>query len=515
MPDTITHLEPQLVWKYFTNISRIPRCSKEEKAIAEYIISVASEFGLDHSQDAVGNIVVRKSGTPGNEHAPILVFQAHMDMVCEKDSDKVHDFSRDPIELMLKGDWLYANRTTLGADNGIGVASMLAIMEDSSLIHGPLEFLITVDEETGMTGAFGLSGDLLKGRMIINVDSEEEGTVYIGCAGGGDTKYDLPVNRISPSSARSGAGNGVGVGGSAGVDVSTGVNVSDGLKALSLKVHGLKGGHSGVDIHEGRANANKVLIRALNHGNDAIPSNILISTLKGGSKRNAISREAQATVLLPSSEVEAFTKGAQAEVENMKMEFRPIDPGMTVDFSEVPLPDSVLDPESSATVLNMLTLIPHGVLAMSLDIPDLVETSTNLAIMDLGEESLKLNMSTRSSIKSALEMGRSIHTAIGRLTGAKVVHGESYPGWKPDLDSRLLKIVADVHEEMFGTAPEKKAIHAGLECGLIKEKFPGMDAVSIGPQIEHPHSPTERVLVPSVGKFYRYLAGILRGVAET
>lgn len=514
MPDTITHLEPQLVWKYFTNISRIPRCSKEEKAIAEYIISVAAQFGLDYTHDTVGNIVVRKPGTPGNEHAPILVLQAHMDMVCEKDSDKVHDFSRDPIEFMLKGDWLYANQTTLGADNGIGVASMLAIMEDSSLIHGPLEFLITVDEETGMTGAFGLSGDLLKGRMIINVDSEEEGTVYIGCAGGGDTTYDLTVKRISPSSAVSGAGDivGVSVGVSAGVDVSAGVNISDGLKALSIKVHGLKGGHSGVDIHEGRANANKVLIRALNHGNDAIPSHILISALKGGSKRNAISREAEATILLPSGEVKEFIEGAQAEVENMKLEFRPIDPGLTVVFSEVPLPDSVLDPESSATVLNMLMVIPHGVLAMSLDIPDLVETSTNLAIMDLEEESLKLNMSTRSSIKSALEMGRSIHTAIGRLTGAKVIHGESYPGWKPDLDSRLLKIVADVHEEMFGMAPEKKAIHAGLECGLIKEKFPGMDAVSIGPQIEHPHSPTERVLVPSVGKFYRYLAGILRRV---
>lgn len=494
MADDITHLEPKLVWKYFSNISQIPRCSKEEEAVAEYLISVAEQFGLEHIRDSVGNVVVRKPGTPGFENAPALALQAHMDMVCEKNSDKVHDFSKDPIEFKLDGEWLYANGTTLGADNGIGVATMLAIMEDTTLQHGPLEFLITVDEETGMTGAFGLGGDLLKARMIINLDSEEEGTAYIGCAGGGDTKYDLPVNRIATSDLPD-SGN---------------------YQAFKVDVSGLKGGHSGVDIHEGRANANRCLIRTLNVGNDAISGNFLFTDLKGGSKRNAISREANAVILVPGGEAgkKDFLAAANGEVESLKLEFRPIDPDMSITFTEIPMPDTVLDEASSMKVLNMLTVIPHGVFAMSLDIPELVETSTNLAIMDLQDERLYLNMSTRSSIKSALEWGRSIHTAIGKLAGATVSNEESYPGWKPDLESGILKIVADVHEELFGEPPEKKAIHAGLECGLIKEKFPGMDAVSIGPQIEHPHSPTERVKVPTVERFYQYVAGVMKRVAE-
>lgn len=490
--DTITHLKPELVWKYFTNISQIPRCSKEEDAIAAYLISVADQFGLEHIRDDVGNVVVKKPGTPGFENAPALALQAHMDMVCEKNSDKVHDFSKDPIDFLLKEDWLYANGTTLGADNGIGVATMLAIMEDTTLEHGPLEFLITVDEETGMTGAFGLGGDLLKARMIINLDSEEEGTVYIGCAGGGDTKYDLPVTRLGTS----------------------GMPEASDFQALQVAVTGLKGGHSGVDIHEGRANANRCLIRTLNVGNEAISGAFLYSDLKGGSKRNAISREANATILVPRSEMRSFLSAAQAEVQSLKLEFKPIDPDMAIEFNEIPMPATTLDETSSMKVQNMLTVIPHGVFAMSLDIPELVETSTNLAIMNLQDERLYLNMSTRSSIKSALEWGRSIHSAIGKLAGANVSNAESYPGWKPDLDSGILKVVADVHEELFGIAPEKKAIHAGLECGLIKEKFPGMDAVSIGPQIEHPHSPTERVLVPSVEKFYRYVAAVMKRVAE-
>ena len=373
---------------------------------------------------------------------------------------------------------------------------MLAIIEDQTLVHGPLEFLITVDEETGMTGAFALSGDLLKGRIIINMDSEEEGTVYIGCAGGGDTKYKLPIKRTPVKGPRA-------------------ESEESGYTAMTIQVSGLKGGHSGVNIHEGRANANKCLIRMINMGNKSISGGIRFVSLKGGSMRNAISREAHTTILIPEEKAEAFLAAAHQEIENLKLEFKPIDPGMTADFTETSLPDTAVDNESSARIIDILTIIPHGVLAMSLDIPELVETSTNLAIMTLEEDYLYLNMSTRSSIKSALEWGRSMHSAIGSLAGAEVDNAESYPGWKPDLDSSILKIVADVHEDLFGTVPEKKAIHAGLECGLIKEKFPGMDAVSIGPQIEHPHSPTERVNVPSVEKFYRYISAILTRVTES
>ena len=489
MSDSILHLQPELIWKYFHEISQIPRCSKDESAVSAYLISVADAFGLDYTRDEVGNVIIRKPCTPGKENTPTLVLQAHMDMVCEKNSDKVHDFTKDPIQFVIKDDWLYADETTLGADNGIGVATMLAIIEDKELVHGPLEFLITVDEETGMTGAFGLKGDLLQGRMIINLDSEEEGTVYIGCAGGGDTKYALPVTRVPASELA-------------------------GFTPLMLKAHGLKGGHSGVDILEGRANANKCLIRAINSGVADLPA-YHIASYDGGSKRNAIPREAESMVLVPTDMKDTFIKAAQEEANNILHEFKPIDPNFTLDIQEtgVSSPESVVDHTTSIKIIQLLNTIPNGVLAMSLDIPDLVETSTNMAVINLEESHLRVWLSTRSSIKSALEWGRSIHSSVALLAGSEIFNGESYPGWKPDLDSKLLKIVSDTHNELFGEEPEKKAIHAGLECGLIKEVFPGMDAVSIGPQIENPHSPTERVNIPSVGKFYRHVAATLARIA--
>ncbi|MCK4613412.1 MAG: aminoacyl-histidine dipeptidase [Thermoplasmata archaeon] len=488
MSGNITHLKPENVWRYFQEISRIPRCSKNEKAVGDYIVSVAEGLGLDYTRDAAGNVVIRKPAFPGYEHALIVVLQAHMDMVCEKDSDKVHDFTRDPIELVVKGDWLYANGTTLGADNGIGLAAILAIMEDKSLVHGPMEFLITVDEETGMTGAFGLSGDMMKGRTIINLDTEEEGSIYIGCAGGGDTAFTLPVASVDTAEME--------------------------CTPLKIKVHGLKGGHSGVDIHEGRANANKALTRILNIGNRATSKGLLLANFQGGSKRNAIPREAEAIVLFGKEEKEGFIRAARSEAESIIFEYRAMEPDLAVDFDETEMPDKAANKESTAKALQVLTAIPNGVLAMSLDIPDLVETSTNLAIVELDKEKLKVGISTRSSIKSALAWARSIHRAIGELAGARVEDSESYPGWKPELDSHVLRVASEVHEKLFGKVPEKKAIHAGLECGLIKEKFPGMDAISIGPQIEHPHSPTERVKISSVDKFYRHVVETLRALAE-
>lgn len=488
MSENVLDLEPTIVWKYFREISNIPRCSKHEDAISDYIVSVAGKFGLDHERDHVGNIVVRKPATAGYDNAGTVVLQAHMDMVCEKNSSKEHDFSKDPIDFVIKEEWLYADGTTLGADNGIGVATMLAIMEDSNLVHGPLEFLITTDEETGMTGAFGLTGDLLKGRILLNLDSEEEGTVYIGCAGGGDTHFKIPLKTV---------------------------NIEDpGLKAVNVHVHGLKGGHSGVDVHEGRANANKVLARVLDHGRKGTTNSVLLSGLHGGSKRNAIPRESGGIVVMDGDDLDGFLKGAQKEADNIAFEYKSMEPDFKVDLEVTSCPDSAADRESSITIIRSMNALPNGVLAMSLDIPDLVETSTNMGVIQQKQEVMEIIFSTRSSITSALEMGRNMISAVAELAGAEAVKFDTYPGWKPDLDSHILKIVAKVHEEELGKAPELKAIHAGLECGLIKEKCPGMDAVSIGPQIEHPHSPTERVNIPSVARFYTFVLGVLKAVGE-
>ena len=486
MSENITDYKPELVWKYFQEISRIPRCSKHEKAVGDYIESVAKRLGLDYTRDSIGNIVIRKPASPGYEKSTPVVLQGHMDMVCEKDSDVEHDFSKDPIELVVEGDWLTAKGTTLGADNGVGVSAGLAVLEDDSIVHGPLEVLITVDEETGMTGAFALSEDALKGKIFINLDSEEEGTVYIGCAGGGDTRFSLPIERIRPPADTT---------------------------ALKVKVSGLRGGHSGVDINEGRANAIKVLARVLREGSRAVKG-IMLSEFKGGNKRNAIPREAEAVVVVSKKEAEEFRKAAMTEGENVGFEYRVIEPDFAVKIEEADMPENAAGLSSSAKVLAVLTAMPHGVLSMSKDIPDLVETSTNVAIVNLDEKEFNVEISSRSSIKSALNWAKDIHRAVAELSGASVEEPAGYPGWTPDLNSHVLKVVSGVHERLFGKAPEMKAIHAGLECGLFKEKFPWMDMVSFGPQIEHPHSPSERVKISSVGKFWRLIKETLRTLAE-
>lgn len=486
MAAEITDYEPKLVWKYFKEISQIPRCSKHEKAVGDYIESVAKRLGLDYSRDSIGNIVIRKPATPGYENAIPVVLQSHMDMVCEKDSEVKHDFLNDPIQLEIDGEWLTAKGTTLGADNGVGVAAGLAVLEDNSMVHGPLEVLITVDEETGMTGASALSEDALKGKVFINLDSEEEDTVYIGCAGGGDTHLTLPIERICPP--------------------------GDTI-ALRIKVSGLKGGHSGVDIHEGRANAIKVLTRMLREGMRSV-NGIMLAELKGGNKRNAIPREAEAVVVVSKKEAEVFHISVKTEGENVSSEYNAIEPDFRITIENTDVPSDAAGLSSSSKILSVLTSMPHGVLSMSKDIPNLVETSTNLAIVNLGEKELNVEVSSRSSIKSALNWAKDIHRAVAELSGALIEEPEGYPGWTPDLNSHVLEVVSEVHEKLFGKPPEKKAIHAGLECGLFKEKFPWMDMVSFGPQIEHPHSPSERVKISSVEKFWKLIRETLRALAE-
>jgi len=468
------NLKPELVWKYFERINEIPRCSKHEEKVAEYVVSVAKKLGHEVERDNVGNVIVRKKAT-AHENAPMVTLQAHLDMVCEKNREVKHDFENDPIDMYVDGDMVRARGTTLGADDGIGVATCLALMEDSSIKHGPLEFLFTIDEETGMTGAFGLKEGILKGKMLINVDTEEFGAVYIGCAGGGNSTLTVPVKYKEKSG-----------------------------KGLEISIRGLKGGHSGTEIHEGRANSIKLMARVL-YNIDAEIENI-----EAGDKFNAIPREATAKVL-PSDREDAVKKAKQFE-KIFKNEYSASDPGIEIKTKECDI-DKVLDSTSHRVVKSMLMGLPHGVLAMDQQVKNLVETSTNLAKVRLSDN-LEIMMSSRSSVNSALEATMQSIRAIGELAGAKVEEGSLYPGWKPDLNSRLLKIAKESYKKLYGEEPEIKAIHAGLETGVIGGKYDEMDMISIGPQIEHPHSPDEVVYISSVQKFWDYLIKILENIAE-
>ena len=476
----ILEKEPKLLWKHFNEIRKIPRCSKHEEKVREYVLNFANEKGLVATADSAGNVVVSKPASPGLESKPVLVLQGHLDMVCEKNSDKDFDFSKDPIELLIEGDWLTADGTSLGADNGIGIAAILAILDDDSISHGAIEGLFTIDEETGLTGAFQLNSDFLIGRTMLNLDSEEWGGIYVGCAGGGDTQINLPINTEAP------AGD---------------------LKCTIMHVAGLRGGHSGVDIHEQRGNAIKILARLLKHVGDKVQ--FQISELSGGSKRNAIPREVFAKITLNPDKIDDFKSVVKAEAANILTEIKPIDPEFKVTFEDGELPKLVLTKDSQDKILNLTNALPHGVLAMNFDIPDLVETSTNLAIIMTKEDEIQLDMSTRSSVTSSLEAGRSTIKSIATLAGAEVTQNTPYPGWKPNLDSKILKLTKGILTEILDKEPEFKAIHAGLECGIIGEKFPGMDMISIGPELKYPHSPEEKVHIGTVEQFYDLVLKIM------
>jgi len=478
----VSDLEPSTLWTYFDEILTIPRGSKEEDRIRDWVVGVADRLGLEHRVDDTGNVVVRKPASPGREDAPATVLQAHLDMVNEKNSDVDFDFSTDAIRPVLEGPYLTADGTTLGSDNGIGVAAMLALMEADDLDHGPLEFLFTIDEETGLTGAQGLDPSLLRGRRLINLDSEDEGTLTVGCAGGADTRIVLPLrSEASP----------------------------DGATAHSVKLYGLQGGHSGVDIHLQRGNAVQLLARILRASGLAGR----LARLEGGDKHNAIPREAWATIVLPEGAAADVADRLEARFDEVRAEFAAPEPGMRLEVGEAALPEFMWSAETGAKVLDLVVALPHGVVAMSNDIPGLVETSTNLAAVKCGDTELQVLTSSRSSVASGMEWIRAKIDAVAALAGAAAHHRDGYPGWKPDLDSELLGVVQRVHARVLGTEPRVEAIHAGLECGIIGEMVPGMDMISFGPQIEFPHSPSERVEVASVGRFYRLLTETLKELA--
>lgn len=484
MSDAIEGLKPQPVWKYFAEISRIPRCSGNEAAVSRYVLGVAGRLGLEARADDVGNVVAAKPASPGRNHVRGVVLQGHLDMVCEKNKDKVHDFSKDPIEIVRRGDVLMADGTTLGADNGIGVAMCLAIMEDRSLTHGPLEFLFTVDEERGLTGAKSLRSDFLRGRTLLNLDSEEEGAFYVGCAGGRDTLGSWKVE-FDPAPAGTAAG--------------------------MLRVTGLRGGHSGLEIDKGRGNAIKIINRVLT---GLSPLGIRIASLDGGNKRNAIPREAEARFFLaPRAWDQARAIVARCN-DTIRAELASVDPGLEISIEELKgvRRGKVLRAAVQKRILKTLAALPHGVIRMSPDIPGLVETSTNLAMITTGRKAVSVATSQRSSVASEIEEICGTVASVLELGGAEIESPEGYPGWKPNLESEILRIARETYKSLYGKEPEVKAVHAGLECGIIGEKFPGMDMVSMGPSYEGVHSPEEKIHIDSVERFWDYLLALLRNI---
>lgn len=484
MSTAIDGLKPELVWKYFAEIARIPRCSKHEEAIAEYVIDVSKRLGFVAKQDRFGNVVVKKSASPGYERRRSIALQGHLDMVCEKNADIVHDFSKDPIELVRKGNVMMANGTTLGADNGVAVATNLAIMEDRSIEHGPVEFLFTIDEETGLTGANNLQGDFLESKTLLNLDSEEEGSLYVGCSGGKDT---IGTWKLEYEKAPAGT------------------------VAARLSVKGLRGGHSGLEIDKGRGNAIKILNRVLIGLDDL---GVRLSLMEGGNKRNAIPRECEAVVFVPGKKMKEAESLVRQLNETLGAEISSVDPQLQITLAADPkvTKGKVVRKVQQKNIVQTIAALPHGVLKMSADIPGLVETSTNVAVIGTKRNTMELATSQRSSVASELSEALQTVSFILELGAASVENTDGYPGWKPNLKSPILKIAKETFKSLYGKEPEVKAIHAGLECGIIGEKFPGMDMVSFGPTLEGVHSPDEKIYIDTVEKFYNFLLAILKNV---
>lgn len=485
MATFVSELEPRALWAHFDRILATPRPSKKEEAMRAYVREVAARKGLAVRQDDAGNLVVSVPAAAGREQAPTVVLQSHLDMVCEKNAGVEHDFDRDPIVPRREGEWLYATGTTLGSDNGIGVAAMLALAESTDVAHGPLELLFTVEEEIGLNGAAALDPALVSGRTLLNLDTEEEGALYVGCAGGAGSELAIPL------------------------DAMFGV---DGRATVVARVSGLKGGHSGVDIHLQRGNALEILARAL------YPLwrtfQFEVESITGGNLTNAIPREAEAALRVAREDRAAFEKAFVAAVGEVKSELAAVDPGLVATVTDAaPSGPEVWSDVTAVRVLALLAALPHGVLRMSDEIAGLVETSTNFARVRTEPGVLRISMSNRSSIDNALRAVQRRMAAYAELAGGEATQSEGYPGWKPDLASLVLAVTKRVHARVLGSEPRVLAIHAGLECGVLGAKLAGCDMVSLGPQIEHPHSPDERVHVDSVGRFWKLLAATLEELA--
>ncbi len=485
MGKALGHLEPKRVWEIFEEILQVPRPSKKEYKIAKYIMDFAAKHNLEFKQDKIGNIVISKEATKGKENLETVVLQSHIDMVCEKNSDVEHDFNTDPIVPRIDNGWVKATGTTLGADDGIGMAAQLAILESDKIEHGPIECLFTVDEETGLTGAFSLEKNLLEGRILLNLDSEDEGELFIGCAGGIDTLATFRYEKAKPEPNH---------------------------KPYKISISGLIGGHSGDDIHKHRGNANKILNRILWDCERMF--DIRLSQINGGNLHNAIAREAFALVCVPSKHERTFAELVKSLADELQSEFKNNEPNLKIELNIAEMPDFVIDQKTQNSLLNALYACPHGVMAMSPDIPDLVETSTNLASVKMTPNEILVNTSQRSSYDSSKKDIANMIASVFHLAGAKVIHGDGYPGWIPNMKSEILDITKNAYKDLFKKEPKVLAIHAGLECGLIGEKYPGMDMISYGPTIKGAHSPDERLEIDTVPKFWDLTLEVLKNIPE-
>jgi dipeptidase D len=480
----IINLEPIAIWKHFIEVLSIPRPSDHEEQIREFLIRFADDRKLIHKTDQAGNLVIRKPASPGKENHTGVCLQSHLDMVCEKNSGTGFNFLTDPIQAHVDEDWIKAKGTTLGADDGIGIASQMAILDDNTLIHGPLECLFTVAEETGLNGAFGIQPGFLKSTILINLDSEDEGELFIGCAGGMDLTAWFDYLREF---------------------------VPDDHVAVKISVKGLVGGHSGDDIHKGLGNANKILGRFLWEYSDEF--DIRIHHFNGGNLRNAIAREAEAIITLPGIRKSALIKAYKEFQSTIKLELIRTEPGLELHCLDFPLPEWVIDEDCQCNLLNALYACPHGVLAWSQTIPGLVETSTNLAAVKFDEDRIKVTTSQRSSLESAKQNMSNMVESVFLLAGAYTEKSTGYPGWNPNPDSPILRITETAYDDLFHVKPLVKAIHAGLECGLFLEKYPAMDMISFGPTIKGVHSPDERLSIASTQKYWLLLVEVLKRIS--
>lgn len=480
----VKNLMPQPLWSYFDQICQVPRPSKKEEKIIQFLLDFAKQHGLKARRDEIGNVLISKPASAGRENDPVVVLQSHVDMVCEKNSDTLHDFEHDAIKAFVDDGWVRAQGTTLGSDDGIGMAAQMAVLTATDLSHGPVECLFTVDEETGLSGAFALQPGFLSGNILLNLDSEDEGELFVGCAGGIDTIGTL---KYTPEALPAGS------------------------FAAKLEVKGLLGGHSGDDINKIRGNANKILNRFLIDA--ASQFDLRIADFNGGNLRNAIAREASVVVVVPHSQKESLIVEWNVFASEMDFEFEYAEPKLKMVHQSVALPEFVIDPDTQTRLLRLIAACPHGVLEISSRMAGMVETSTNLASVKFKENNqIVLTTSQRSEIDSRKYMAAEMVESVMLLAGASVVHSEGYPGWTPNPDSAVALIAAEAYKKLFGTGAVVKSIHAGLECGLFLEKYPDLDMVSFGPTIRGAHSPDERISIETVDKFWKLLVEVLENI---
>jgi dipeptidase D len=481
MSNEILKLEPKIVWENFYKLTQVPRPSKKEEKIQAFMMEFGKGLGLETEKDAVGNIVIRKPATPGMENRKGIIFQGHLDMVPQKNNGTEHDFEKDPIDAWIDGDWVRARGTTLGADNGLGVACAMAVLASNNLVHGPLEALFTCDEETGMTGAFGLKPNWLKGDILLNMDSEEEGELYVGCAGGVNADIEFEYDQIV---------------------------VPEGVKALKLVVSGLKGGHSGLDINLGRGNANKMIVRFLKYATREL--DIRLAEVSGGGMRNAIPRESSAVIVVPDENLKSLQEAVLRYESIFKLELGAVEPILSFTLVEVDMPKSLIEERIQDDLIDSICACPNGVIRMSDGMAGMVETSTNLSTVKSADGVVAVKCLLRSSVDSAKQDLIEMVDSVFALGGAMVSFAGDYPGWKPNMDSQILAEMKSIYEAKFGRVPAVLGIHAGLECGILGGVYPNWDMISFGPTMRSPHSPDERVNIPSVAKFWDFLVEILK-----